>query len=203
MKNILLLLIILSINLNAQMEIEKFDLTIETKLSDPYQKVYKQFLNNEVDKISIVELKKVYDHSQYYQFLKNKTLFQSRKKWIKYNSNPESIIYSGNKDQLTTEEAELFNNKFIRIDREFIQTEKFLDSIETNLALKEIFNGQVRDIVDMCYLPRHAVLFYNKEGRVSGIYEICFECSNVKMGIVGTKLISRKSPYIRSLFFEE
>lgn len=200
MKNIFLLFTLLTASLNAQINVENFDLIIETQLSKPYQEVYENFLNHEVEKISIVRLKKVYDHSQYEQFLKNKTLFQSRKKWIKYNSNPETIIQSGNRDQLTAEEAELFYDKFSRIDREFIETERFLDRNETKLALKEIFNGEIRDIVDMCYMPRHAVLFYNKDGRVSGIYEICFECSNATIGIVGTKLISKKSPYIRSLF---
>jgi hypothetical protein len=202
MKTILtiLVLIIASLKANAQISVERFDLTIETELSDTLQRIYEQFLNESVEKISIVRLKKKYSHSEYYHFLKNKKIHQSRKKWLKNNSHEESIIIEGNPYPLKHIDSMVFEYRFHRIEKEFIQSELFLDSAETKLALNEMFNGVKNEIIDMCYNPRHAVVFYNSDGEVSGIYEICFECSNVKIGIVGTLLIPRLSPYLKGLF---
>jgi hypothetical protein len=63
-----------------------------------------------------------------------------------------------------------------------------------------MFNGSENEIIAMCYNPRHAVLFYNTEGKISGIYEICFECNNVKIGIMGTIMFPKSSTYLKSLF---
>ena len=200
-KNALIfLLIIVSLPINAQIKIDNFDLTIDTKLSDTLQNIYETFLNNDVEKISIVELKKKYDPFDYYQFLKNKKFYQSRKKWIKNNSYEESIIVEGTRYEMVHFDSIVFENKIIKIDKEFIQSEVILDSIETRMALKEMFNGSKNEIINLCYIPRHAVIFYNAKGKITGIYEICFECSNVRIGIVGTVMFARNTPYIKTLF---
>lgn len=200
-KNILLfLLLTVTLHSNAQIRVEKYDLTIASKLSDTLQKVYEKFLNNEVEKISIVNLKKKYNHGDYYHFLKNKKFYQSRKKWIKKKSYEGSIIVEGKRYKMVHFDSIVFENRFRGVDKEFIESELFLDSLERRTAIKEMFNGAKNQIRDMCYNPRHAVIFYNKKGKVTGIYEICFECSNVKIGIVGTVMFARDSPYLKSLF---
>jgi len=194
-------ILFISSNLNAQIIVEKYDLSIETNLSNDLQEIYGNFLNNSASKVSIVQLKKQYYDSNYYNFLRNKRCYQSRKKWLKNNSiYQESIIVESTIENQKSHAYEIFQGRFKRVDMEFTKNEVFLDSVETKLALKEIFNGEDSDIVNMCYIPRHAIIFYNSDGNAIGIYEICFECSNVKIGIVGTKMFSRKSPYIKSLF---
>ena len=184
----------------AQIKSEKFDTLIRTELSDTLQSIYESFLNNDVEKVSIALLEKKYSHSEYYHFLKTKKIYQSRKKWIKKHSHEESIIRIGKYYPFKHIDSMIFESEFDGIDREFIKSEMFLDSAEIKFALNEMFNGVENNIIDMCYSPRHAVLFYNAAGKVSGIYEICFECSNVKVGIVGIIMFPKNSPYLRELF---
>lgn len=187
-------------SVSAQIKVDQFDLTIDTELSDTLQGIYQKFLNEEVEKISIIKLKKCYSRGEHYHFLKNKKWYQSEKKWIKENSHEESIIFEGDPYPFVDFESMVFEYEYRGVDKEFIGKEVFIDSTETKLALTEMFNGATSDVLTMCYMPRHAVLFYNSEGRISGIYEICFQCGNVKYGIVGTDLTSKPSPYLRELF---
>ncbi|NOQ72702.1 MAG: hypothetical protein GQ574_11900 [Crocinitomix sp.] len=197
---LIILLIVVSSGLKAQIRVDKFDLTIETELSDTLQKIYEKFLNEDVQKVSIVKLKKKYDHTAYYHFLKNKKFYQRRKKWIKAKSYEGSIIKFGKRYKMKHLDSMVFHERFEGIQKEFIQSEFILDSAETRMAFSEMFNGAKNEIMDMCYIPRHAVVFYNAKGKITGIYEICFECSNVKIGIVGIRMFARYSPYIKSLF---
>lgn len=197
---ITLLLLLLSNYLFTQITVEKYDVTIESTFSDTLQKVYSDFLNSEVAKVSIVRLEKKYSQSEYVSFLRTRKFYQPRKKWIKDNSHEESIIIEGDHFPFIHFDSVVFERKYLGVDKEFIKSEHFLDSTEIKLALSELFNGEKNEIVTMCYLPRHAVLFYNDDGKISGIFEICFACNNVKIGIVGTTLIPKSVPYIQSLF---
>lgn len=185
---------------NAQIRVEKFDLTIQTELTDTLQKVYEDFLNKEVDKISIVWFQKKYDSFAYDQFLKTKKFYQSRKKWLKNHSYEESIIIEETEYEKKHFDSIVFEARYIGIERKFIQSEVLLDSAEIRIALNEMFNGTENELMMMCYNPRHAIIFYDSAGKVSGIYEICFECSNVKVGIVGTLMFNKSSPKIKVLF---
>jgi hypothetical protein len=200
--SIVAILIIFSSQLFAQITVDNYDLTIESELDDTLQSIYENFLNEQVEKISIISLKKKYDDYEYYNFLKHKKFFQSRKKWIKRHSYEQSIIRERYASNLEHVDSVIFTRKFLGVDSEFIGAEHFLDSTETKMALKEMFNGKERSIVDMCYIPRHAILFYNANDDIVGIYEICFECKNVKIGIIGTKKFSKYSPFIKSLFLK-
>lgn len=196
-----ILLMLLTSSLNAQqIKVDQFDLTIETELSDTMQGIFQQFLNEEVEKVSIIKLKKRYSRGAHYHFLKHKKWYESEKKWIIANSHEESIILEGDPYPFIDFESMTFEYEYRGVDKEFIGKEVFIDSTETKLALTEMFNGASSDLMSMCYMPRHAVLFYNAEGEISGIYEICFQCGNVKTGIVGTDLTSKPSPYLGELF---
>jgi hypothetical protein len=194
------ILIIFSKNLSAQIEVKKYDLTIETKLSDTLQSIYEVFLNNNVEKISIIRLNKKYSDSEYYHFLKNKKFYQSRKTWKTNNSYEESIILEGDPYPLKHFDSIVLECPYRGVDKEFIKSEYFLDSTETRLALNDMFNGSKNEYMIMCYIPRHAILFYDKDDKVIGIYEICFECQKVKIGIVGVTMFSESSPFLKSLF---
>jgi hypothetical protein len=201
MKNILIIILILVTNkLIAQIRVDNYNLLIESELSDTLQSVYQDFLNNKVDKISIVRLNEKYNDAEYYHFLKNKKFYQSRKKWLKEHSSEESIIIEGDPYPLRNFDSIVFEYPYKGVDKEIIKSEYFLDSTEIKLALNEMFNGTKNDIINWCYIPRHAVLFYDNKGKISGVYEICFECSNVKIGIVGTVMFAKPSPYLNSLF---
>lgn len=89
------LLLLLSNHLFTQITVEKYDVTIESTFSDTLQKVYSDFLNSEVAKVSIVLLEKKYNISEYASFLRTRKFYQRRKKWIKDNSHKESIIIEG------------------------------------------------------------------------------------------------------------
>ena len=196
----IIMLVFTCSNLNAQIVVDQFDLSIDSKLFDTLQNVYQIFLNEEVEKISIITLKKKYDRASHYFFLKNKKFYQSDKKWIKNNSYEESIIFEGDPYPFPNHiDSFIFEYEYRGVDKEFIKSEVFLDSTEIKLALREMFNGEENDIMNMCYMPRHAVLFYSSKGEITGIYEICFQCSNVKVGIVGTAMFNKSSPYLREL----
>ena len=197
---VIAILIFLAHKLCAQITVDKYNLTIESELSDTLQSTYEDFLNFNVSKVSIIKLKKKYSHSEYYHFLKNKKFYQSRKKWVKNNSYEESIIIEGDPYPLKHFDSIVFEYKFKGVDKEFIKSEHYLDSTEIRLALDEMFKGLENDIIKLCYNPRHAVLFYNAEGKISGIYEVCFECNNVTIGFVGTVKFARLSPYLQTLF---
>jgi hypothetical protein len=192
--------VIIACSVNAQIRVEKFDLTIQTALPDTLQKVYEEFLNTEVDKISIVRLKKKYDSVAYNQFLKTKKFYQNRKKWKKNHSYEESIIIEGEEYEWKHFDSIVFEFGYDGIESEFIQSEVLLDSTEMRITLNELFNGTENELMIMCYNPRHAIIFYNSVGEVSGIYEICFECSKVKVGIVGTLMFNKSLPRIKELF---
>lgn len=188
-------------SVSAQIHVDQFDLTIESKFSEEVQANHQQFLNEHVCKIALVKLKKKYSHASYYRFLRSKKFYQSRKKWIRENAyDGSSVIMPSDDYPLLHSDSFAFEDKFTQVDMEFVGTEVFLDSSETKLILCEMFNGEKNDYMDLCYAPRHAVLFYNRFGEVTGIYEICFDCGNVKLGTVGVDLISKSSPYIQSLF---
>jgi len=46
-----IVLIFICSNLNAQIVVDKFDLSIDSKLSDTLQSIYEEFLNEKVEKI--------------------------------------------------------------------------------------------------------------------------------------------------------
>lgn len=194
--------ILLSHTVFTQINAEKFHITINSELNDSMQRIFTHFLNNEVERVSIVRLKKAYDQDKYESFLKTKKVFQSRKKWIKKNSYEESMILEGNPYPKKHFDSIVFEYEFRGVDKKRIQLEHFLESTEIKSALNEAFNGDKPEIYTSCYNPRHAILFYDKKGEISGVYEICFECSQVKIGIIGTALFSKSNPYLKSLFEE-
>ncbi len=196
-----ILLLFFMSSVSAQIKVDQFDLTIESELSDTLQGIYQKFLNEEVEKISIATLKKKYSRLDHYQFMKNKKWYQSEKKWIEENSyEGESIVIAGEPYPFVHFDSMVFEYRYGGIETEFIAKEIILDSTELRLALTEMFNGAENTYIDLCYAPRHAVLFYNPQGEISGIYEICFRCDNVLFGITGVDMVSKSSPYIQSLF---
>lgn len=186
--------------LNAQINVKNLGIRIDSELPDTLQSIFEDFLNNKVDKIAIASLKKRYNHQEYYHFLKQKKFFQSRKKWLKNNSHEETIIREGERYPFVHRDSIVFSYKYLGVDTEFIKSKVFLDSTETNIALEELFDGEKPELVDMCYIPRHAILFYDKNDKLTGITEICFECGKVKFGIVGVRLFSKYLPEIKQLF---
>lgn len=172
----------------AQINVPKFDLSIESDFRDTIQRIYENFLNTEVDRISLVSIERSYDEGSYRHFLKNKKLFESKRKWIKNNSYQESIIIWGDLYPLTHFDSMLFDAEYFGVKEKFLGREVFMDSIDTKTALQIIFEGYKYDedeIITFCYVPRHAILFYNEKNQITGIFEICFECGNVMIGIIG------------------
>ena len=93
-----------------------------------------------------------------------------------------------------------FDSKYKGVRKGFIVVEFFWDSTDTKIVIKDIFNGAHNEIITMCYNPRQAVIFYNIRNEISVIYEICFVCSNVKIGIRGVNPLSYYPIKIKAFF---
>ncbi len=74
-----------------------------------------------------------------------------------------------------------------------IDTTDYLATIESSLGTRK------SNILTMCYIPRHAVVFLDSSGHILGIYEICFECGNGKIAFNYTESISMYSADYRIL----
>lgn len=199
-------LFLYSVSLNAQINVPKFDLSIESEFRDTIQRIYENFLNTEVERISLVAIERSYDEGSYYHFLKNKKFFESKRKWIKNNSYQESIIILGNLYPLTHFDSMVFDAEYAGVKEKFLGKEVFLDSTETKTALQIIFEGykySEDEIITFCYTPRHAILFYDENNQITGIFEICFECGNVLIGIVGVSDPLKANLHQLKPFFEK
>ncbi len=50
-----------------------------------------------------------------------------------------------------------------------------LDTSEYEDVIKATFGKRESNILTMCYIPRHAILFMDSMSNLLGIYEVCFE----------------------------
>lgn len=92
---------------------------------------------------------------------------------------------------------------------ERIMTERFdsivpLDSADYEPVVSNVLFGEsLEDAIlvrDICYNPRHAIIFQNKEEKILGVYEVCFECRKSKIGFHRTEYIEGDSTIISDLF---
>lgn len=81
-----------------------------------------------------------------------------------------------------------------------------IDTSDYSFFLKELVNGKRKtyknEIVDMCYNPRHAVLYLNNNGEIIAVHEICFECGHTKSALFTTEMRHNSSSSFRKMFIK-
>ena len=78
----------------------------------------------------------------------------------------------------------------IGIDSRRMYKWREIDSTDYLTVIESALGKRKSDIVTMCYIPRHAVVFMDSIDNILGIYEICFECGNGKIAFNYVELIS-------------
>lgn len=177
---------------STQIELTKYDTIIPYSPTDTFQYIIEDYFNNHVEKISIVELHPSFDFSAYIRFLQDTDVLEKdTAAWVKENSYVESVILSKriNCYELNKSFDNCHEVEYLGFDYYFVKSEVFLDSIDMKdfiagtFAKEEHENDTLPRIVDMCYYPRHAFLFYDENKQIIGVYEVCFECRNNKLGL--------------------
>ena len=114
----------------------------------------------------------------------------------------ESVIISDLKfipevDSLFLSEA------VVRFDTTRMYRWSELDSADYKSVIEASLGKRNSDILNMCYDPRHAIIYLDSSSKILGIYEVCFECSNAKIAFDHVHSISiYKDDYktLKSLF---
>ncbi len=65
----------------------------------------------------------------------------------------------------------------IIIDADRFGERKTLKPQDIKKLLLVLFTGSEKKSVSFCYSPRHAIIIYGSDAKLSGFIEVCFECS--------------------------
>lgn len=196
----------------SQIELKKYDTIITYSPTDTFQYIIEDYFNNHVEKISIVELHPYFDFFQYYEFLKDsRSVVKDTAAWVKENSYLGSVILSKwiNCFELNKSFDNCHEEEYLGFDYYFIKSEVFLDSLDMKdfivgtFAKEEHENDTLRRIIDLCYNPRHAFLFYDENNQIIGVYEICFECRNNKLALKYVETINGENRSIHISLFKK
>ncbi|MFK7786876.1 MAG: hypothetical protein AB8B56_17275 [Crocinitomicaceae bacterium] len=94
------------------------------------------------------------------RFFKKKLLFCS----------PESILHCYSiEDEL-----------FCKVDSSRLSGHVELSSSDIDTLLGILYTTEQSNYIDLCYNPRHGIIFYNDSNEFMGFLEICFECKRVE-----------------------
>ena len=70
--------------------------------------------------------------------------------------------------------------------------------------LKKLLSGPKKldenEVINICYNPRHAVIFKDEQGKIVAIHEVCFECGNTKVAIYTSKMHHSSSSEFKKIF---
>lgn len=191
----------------SQIELKKYDTILPYSPTDTFQYIIEDYFNNYVEKISIVELHPHFNFFEYRKFLEDSTsTVKDTAAWVKENSYVESVILSKwiNCYKLYKSFDNCNEEEYLGFDYYFIKSEVFLDSndiknfIVGTFSKKERQNDTIPRVIDMCYNPRHAFLFYDENDQIIGVYEVCFECRNNKLAL---KYVEAINGEIRNIHF--
>ncbi len=79
-----------------------------------------------------------------------------------------------------------------------------IDSVDYQFFLQEILEGPRKlnenELIDLCYNPRHAVIFKDENNNIIAIQEICFECHHTKVAIYTSAIHHNTSFPFKALF---
>jgi hypothetical protein len=79
-----------------------------------------------------------------------------------------------NPDYLT---VNYIKNRKLDIKEKYLRNRIVLNDNQIKILKKELGNCKTENWEAMCYMPRHAILFYNENDEISGYIEVCFQCN--------------------------
>lgn len=85
------------------------------------------------------------------------------------------------------------NKTIVGFEMDKFYREREIDTVDYNAIILATLGKRESYSINMCYNPRHAVVFYDKDNRIIGLYEICFECGNATLGFLEEDLFSMQS----------
>lgn len=93
---------------------------------------------------------------------------------------------------------------FTSVRRELIDTVVPLNKEDhekmIELVLEDDYKLDPNQLINWCYNPRHAAIIKDSKGIILAIYEVCFECDNIKIGLIRSRMIYSGTNRVRSLF---
>jgi hypothetical protein len=118
----------------------------------------------------------------------------------------ESIIVDDYNWNIPPSDSSFGTLYFKRINKQFLDSTSFriADSSDYSFFLNELLEGarerDEKEIIDICYNPRHAILFVNNKDEIIAVHEICFECNHTKVAIRTSEMRHNSSSSFKEMF---
>ncbi len=119
---------------------------------------------------------------------------------------PESIINDDFNWNTHISESDFGVLYFRRVNYQYIDSTSLteIDPSDYAFFLTKLLEGprklEDNEVINMCYIPRHAVLFINSLDEIIAIQEICFECGHTKVAISTTDMRHQSSSAFVQMF---
>lgn len=175
MKNITVIILILSANIcfSQQIKLKYINDSIETTFYGNELKYIDSVFSNINPKIYLVKLKPYCHDGDCYE---------------------ESIIQSEFDFKKSKSDSIFAAEYFKGINKSLIDSSSITEVRKEDYAflLKELLSGpkklEENVVVNICYNPRHAIIFKDEQDKIVAIHEICFECGNTKVAIYTSEM---------------
>lgn len=178
------LLILPLIGLSQAIVVNKYDLTVHSSL-DKNDREYSDSLFNSSDfEIFLVKLLPDCDENN--------------------NCYAESIIIDDYNWKTPVSDSTFGQFYFQKVNYQLIDSASIIpvDSNDYRFFLSELLEGPRKrdknEIIDVCYNPRHAVLFKDEQDKIIAVHEICFECGHTKVAMFTSEIRHNSSfPFLK------
>jgi hypothetical protein len=187
MKNITLIILVLSANIcfSQQIKLTHITKSIETTYYGNEFKFVDSVFKEIKPAIFLVKLKPHCENVDCYE----ESIIETEFNWGK--SKPDSIFA-----------AEYFKG----INKSLIDSTSIIEvnHEDYEFLLKKLLSGPKKldenEVINICYNPRHAVIFKDEQGKIVAIHEVCFECGNTKVAIYTSKMHHSSSSEFKKIF---
>jgi hypothetical protein len=187
MKKITAIILMLSVSIcfSQQIKLMHFNKSIETTFYGHELKYVDSIFNNIIPTIYLVKLKPYC----YEGDCSEESIIETEFNWKKSES--DSIFA-----------AEYFKG----INKSLIDSTSTCEvsNEDYEFLLSELLSGpkklEKNVVVEICYNPRHAVIFKDEQSKIVAIQEVCFECGNTKVAIYTSEMRFSNSFLFKGLF---
>jgi hypothetical protein len=187
MKNINLIILMLSANIcfSQQIKLAHYNESIETAFyGNEFNYVDSVFKNIKLE-IFLAKLKPLCEDGHCYE----ESIIETETNWEK--SKKDSIFaaeyFTGINERL------IDSSSLVKVKKK-----------DYEILLTELLSGPKKmaknEVVNICYNPRHAILFKDKLGKIIAIHEICFECGNTKVAIYTSEMHHSSISVFKEIF---
>lgn len=93
----------------------------------------------------------------------------------------------------------------IKINTTRFGERKFLSPEDVKRVIPALFSAHEKENISFCYVPRHALVIYGPDSKLTGFIELCFECSEsiaVLQSVEIPDLSEKALDAMKELFFK-